>query len=194
MGEDVDVRDLETVESEIMTRLATTEAERAMESISAGLETGSNAQASSTGMDFNIDELLTRNRSQRIERSERTEYTDNESEEESEEDEEEYAREMKEFINDRSDDESEKDANDEAEFSDSEIKPANQQFKKGKGITFNFSDDDDEEEGRDSDKQEDLNQDTNGPAASVSTIINDEEIEAPAKKRNFAVIMDSDSD
>ena len=39
MGEDADLKDLEVVESEIMTRLATNEAEKAMESISStGLE------------------------------------------------------------------------------------------------------------------------------------------------------------
>ena len=191
MGEDVDLRDLETVESEIMTKLATTEAEKAMECISAGLK--ANNRATSTESDFNIDELLTRNRSERIERGERTEFTDNESGSESLEDEEEYAKEMNGFINDRSDEserepslesESENEEEEEAEFSDSEKKPI-ERINVGRGITFNF-DDEEEEEGQ---KEEEVT------TAVISSIVNDDDdIEAPVKKRNIAVIMDSDSD
>ena len=193
MGEDVDLKDLETVESEIMTKLATTEAEKAMENISASLET--QPAPSKTDLDFNIDELLigmSRSRTERTERSERTEFTDNESENESEDDEEEFAKEMGDFIDDGSDEseaerpqfnsESEEE---EAEFSDSD-KP-----KVKRGITFNFG----ESEDGDSDAQQE--QEDAMPITSLSTIINDDEDaqdSAPVKKRNIAVIMDSDSD
>jgi hypothetical protein len=184
MGEDVDVRDLETVESEIMTRLATNEAEKAMESISAGLEAETAIKASSKELiDFNIDELLSSRRNERFERSERTEFVDNESEEEDEE-EEDYSKEMNDFINDHSDESEREDEDD--EFRDFEMKP-NKKVKRR--ITFNFSDD--EEEFRESEYDD---KDKEEEHYTALTDVNDNEIEAPVKKRNISVIMESDSD
>ena len=175
MGENVDLRDLETVESEIMTRLATNEAEKAMESISAGLGTR-NQDADEGDMDFNVEEFLAA--PQLRTRTERPEFTDNESESESEDDEEEYAREMNEFINDRSDEIEQDRANtsesEEHELSElSELSESDSEAvnRAKRGITLAF--------------------DSQSETEDIVPIVGDD---APVKKRNIAVIMDSDSD
>lgn len=182
MGDNVDLKDLEVVEGEIMTRIATNEAEKAMESISAGLE----SRNQDANEDFNVEEFLAA--PQPRTRIERPEFTDNESESESEDDEIEYARELREFIDDRSDEsEPERSNNSESEnSSETELSELSEQSESDseafnrvkKGITLNFSIDSEDE-------KDDI--------VSKSSVVNEEE-SAPVKKRNIAVIMDSDSD
>jgi hypothetical protein len=180
MGENVDLRDLEAVEGEIMTRIATNEAEKAMENISAGLESR-NQDADEADLDFNVEEFLAA--PQQRTRTERPEFTDNEEESESEDDEVEYAREMKEFINDKSDESEGTDSSESEDHNLSELTEQSDQIESEsdseaisrvkKGITLNFSESEDE---------------------LVSKPSVEAEESAPVKKRNIAVIMDSDSD
>lgn len=192
MGEDVNLQDLANVQGEIMTKIESEEAQKALESIGSGFDAQSQAaktsNATATDIDFNVDEILERygNRRERRRDRERSESINSDDEDGSEEDEEEFSKEMDGFINDNSDNDNhnsdnnsnsdnESESNEsEAQFSSSEeietVEPEQQSLNnKRKGITLNFSDESDTE---------------------TQTI--DQVIES--KKRSIGIIMDSEDE
>ena len=149
MGEEANVNDLEVVESEVKTRLATSEAERAIEKL-AGIENGSEttsqktSKKSSNSLDFDLDDALAQKH-----RIERADYSGSEIESEDAEDSE-LAEELEGFINDRSESDSgeikvessESDA--ENEISSEDEREAAPKLK-GQ-LAFDFNDESDENE------------------------------------------------
>lgn len=189
MGEDVNLQDLADVQGEIMTKIESEEAQKALESIGSGFDAQSQAAKTSNAavadIDFNVDEILERygNGRERMRDRERSESIDTDDDEEgSEEDEEEFSKEMDGFINDNSDNDNDNSDNNsnsdnesesnesEAQFSSSEeMEPEQPSLNKRKGITLNFSDESDTES---------------------QTI--DQPVES--KKRSIGIIMDSDDE
>lgn len=176
MGEDVDLGDLEQVQSEIMAKIAANDAEQAMGNISAGPESQPTVPSIKTDLDFDLDENLALNRANSYKRP-WTEGADTlgTSAEELSEDEGDYEKEMRGFINDH--DSSEKELSDDESLisninkdrsSDTEVADSK---KAKKRITFNFESDEAE--------------------AEDSNVVVEE---AVVKRKSVAVIMDSDDE
>ena len=158
MGDGANLKDLEIVESEIMTKLATSEAEKALESINAGLDKHTTSISHPKDhLDFDLSEMLanhTRGRKGRSEKSEIIGTSDSEEvEDDHQDDDEEYSREMNGFINDNSaeDEEEEEVVEQEVEVEEKKIKEEETLFErqtggKSRGISFNFESSEDENE------------------------------------------------
>ena len=188
LGDDVSLKDLDNVQGEIMTKIETEEAEKALESIKTGFDLQSQAAPTSNyvsnpnSVDFNLDEILEHHQVvTKSKRKERSEIIDSEEIEDDDEDEE-YSKEMEGFINDNSDNErkyeneptsySNSEAESEAEFSDPEV---DKTTSNRRGITLNFSDDSETEQQQQQEPQQ-------------------EPREREPKKRSIGRIMDSDDE
>ena len=175
LGDGVSLSDLNEVQGEVLTKIETEEAEKALESIKSDFDLKSQIVPINP-VDFNLDEILERHPSVRNNRRrERSEIIV--SEEEEDDDEDEFSKEMNGFIDDSSDhdhvldrrdknSESESESESEAEFS------SDPETHHRRGITFNFTDDDSE-----TDQQKRVHE--HGVAIA---------------KRSNGIIMDSDDD